>query len=77
MGALTYTTAQVQALLDEVDDKTAAVTENSTDLVTSGGVYAKYGNVTSSVTEDSGDLVTSGAVYAVCGDVESVLEALL
>ena len=47
MGALTFTTAEVQALLDEVDDKDTTVTEDSDALVTSGAVYAVCGDVES------------------------------
>jgi hypothetical protein len=76
MGQLTYTTAQVQAILDAVDDKQDGITVSG--IVKGDGA----GNLTAqtvddTVTEDSANLITSGAVYAVCGDVESVLEGLL
>lgn len=76
MGQLTYTTAQVQAILDAVDDKQDGITVSG--IVKGDGA----GNLTAqtvddTVTEDSANLITSGAVFAVCGDVESVLEGLL
>ena len=76
MGQLTYTTAQVQALLDAVDGKQAKITVNGIVKGDGSGNLSAQ-TVDTTVTEDSANLVTSGAVYAVCGDVESVLEALL
>ena len=76
MGQLTYTTAQVQALLDAVGDKQAKITVNGIVKGDGNGNLSAQ-TVDTTVTEDSTNLVTSGAVYAVVGDVESVLEALL
>ena len=76
MGQLTYTTAQVQSLLDAVDGKQAKITVNGIVKGDGSGNLSAQ-SVDATVTEDSTNLVTSGAVYAVCGDVESVLEALL
>ena len=76
MGQLTYTTAQVQALLDAVDGKQAKITVNGIVKGDGNGNLSAQ-SVDATVTEDSTNLVTSGAVYAVVGDVESVLEALL
>ena len=76
MGQLTYTTAQVQSLLDAVDGKQAKITVNGIVKGDGSGNLSAQ-SVDATVTEDSTNLVTSGAVYAVVGDVESVLEALL
>ena len=73
MGALTYTTAQVQSLLD----KTGALEAINGIVKCNGSGTLSAQTVDTTVTEDSANLVTSGAVYAVVGDVESVLEALL
>ena len=76
MGQLTYTTAQVQALLDAVDGKQAKITVNGIVKGDGSGNLSAQ-TVDTTVTQNSSNLVTSGAVYAVVGDVESVLEALL
>lgn len=76
MGALTYTTAQVQDKLDAVDNKQAKITASGILKGDgNGGVTAQ--TVDGTVTENSANLITSGAVYAVCGDIESILGALL
>ena len=76
MGQLTYTTAQVQAILDAVDDKQDGITVSGIVKGDGAGNLSAQ-TVDDTVTEDSANLITSGAVYAVCGDVESVLEGLL
>ena len=76
MGQLTYTTAQVQAILDAVGDEQDGITVNGIVKGDGAGNLTEQ-TVDDTVTEDSTNLITSGAVYAVCGDVESVLEGLL
>lgn len=76
MGQLTYTTAQVQAILDAVDDKQDSITVSGI-IKGDGAGNLSAQTVDATATENSANLITSGAVYAVCGDVESVLEGLL
>ena len=76
MGQLNYTTAQVQAILDAVDDKQDGITVSGIVKGDGAGNLTEQ-EVDATVTEDSANLITSGAVYDVCGDVESVLEGLL
>ena len=72
---LTGVPMRLQADYNETDDTsfafiknkpttTSSVTQDSADLVTSGGVFSALPATTSSVTENSTALVTSGAVHA-------------